>query len=190
MNDPRAIANLLLDEGARLGRPLTNLALQKLLYFAHGLHLLETRKPLVLGHFEAWTYGPVHPEVFHCFKIAADQPITFRARATDILTGQTRPISPPTDPDIVALITRVMRSYGRLSTRQLVDISHAQGGPWDFVVENSATRCALSLRIGDDLILDRFKHHTVSVSVVQADGEPHADTPISAGNRPRPLRTP
>ena len=31
--DPRGIANLMLDESQRIGRPLTNLALQKLLYF-------------------------------------------------------------------------------------------------------------------------------------------------------------
>ncbi|URK89026.1 hypothetical protein LP421_15955 [Rhizobium sp. RCAM05350] len=33
--DPRAVANLLLDEADRLGIKITNLALQKLLYFAH-----------------------------------------------------------------------------------------------------------------------------------------------------------
>ncbi|EPZ76727.1 hypothetical protein M798_03280 [Brucella melitensis ADMAS-G1] len=35
--DPRAIANLMLDEADRSGIQVTNLALQKLLYFAHSI---------------------------------------------------------------------------------------------------------------------------------------------------------
>jgi len=59
--DPRAIANLMLDEADRRGWKITNLALQKLLYFAHGIHLTKTKEPLVSGYFEAWQYGPVQP---------------------------------------------------------------------------------------------------------------------------------
>ena len=43
MHDPRAVANLILDEGQRLNRPVSNVALQKLLYFAHGLHLVQRK---------------------------------------------------------------------------------------------------------------------------------------------------
>ena len=62
--DPRSIANLLLDEADRLAINITNLSLQKLLYFAHGLSLIEDGKPLVSGYFEAWQHGPVHPLVY------------------------------------------------------------------------------------------------------------------------------
>jgi uncharacterized phage-associated protein len=58
--DPRAVANLLLDLADRDDLAITNLVLQKLLYFAHGHFLIRTRCPLVQGGFEAWTYGPVH----------------------------------------------------------------------------------------------------------------------------------
>jgi len=57
--DPRSIANFMLDEADRVGVGITNLALQKLLYFAHGIFLNETKGPLVSGYFEAWQYGPV-----------------------------------------------------------------------------------------------------------------------------------
>lgn len=52
--DPRAVANLLLDEADQRGTKVTNLALQKLLYFAHGIHLTQTKQPLLTGYFEAW----------------------------------------------------------------------------------------------------------------------------------------
>ncbi len=52
--DPTAVANLMLDEAGRSGIKVTNLALRKLLYFAHSIFLIEARRPLVSGYFEAW----------------------------------------------------------------------------------------------------------------------------------------
>src|SRR5260221_12006869 len=92
--DPRAICNLMLDEAQ--GRiPITNLALQKLLYFAHGIYLVKTKYPLVYGYFEAWEYGPVHPTAYAAFKAAGDQSITFRAVKQHPLTGESSPIASP-----------------------------------------------------------------------------------------------
>src|SRR4051794_34975608 len=91
-HDPRTICNLILDEAHSGGCTLTNLALQKLLYFAHGLHLVETTRPLVAGFFEAWQYGPVHPTAYHAFKAARAAPIQFRATLQDPFTKETVPL--------------------------------------------------------------------------------------------------
>ena len=40
---------------------LSHMKLQKLLYYAHGLHLAVGRGPLFPEIIEAWTYGPVVP---------------------------------------------------------------------------------------------------------------------------------
>lgn len=180
MNDPRAIANLLLDEGHRIGRPVSNVALQKLLYFAHGLFLIEQGRPLLSGHFEAWTYGPVHPVAYRAFKSAGDQPIEFRASGIDALTGALRQLAVPADRDVVDVVVRVMMSYGRLTVGRLIDVSHAKGAPWDFVVENSRAQVGLGLRIANDVIVERFKYHKVSVSEVPSAGEPSDDRPLVA----------
>ena len=37
---------------------VTNLALQKILYLAHMVHLGRTGRALIDGEFEAWDYGP------------------------------------------------------------------------------------------------------------------------------------
>src|SRR6266478_1478173 len=110
--DSRAIANLILDEGHRSECPITNLALQKLLYFAHGLFLIERKRPLVSGYFEAWKLGPVHPAAYQAFKSAGDKPITFRASRLNLLTGELSPIPPPSEPDVRQHIARIMSSYG------------------------------------------------------------------------------
>ena len=44
----------MLDETARSSRVVHHLALQKLLEFAHALFLIENKRPLVSGYFEAW----------------------------------------------------------------------------------------------------------------------------------------
>lgn len=180
MYDPRTIANMIVEEGQQTGRPVTNLALQKLLYFAHALYLVERKQPLVSGHFEAWQYGPVHPTVYQAFKSAGDQPITFRATAMNVLTGERTALQSPADPDVVQHVRRVMLSYGRLTPGRLVDISHAEKAPWHFVVESAKQGLVIGLRISDDLIRDRFKHHKVSVDGAPKVGEPGDEAPILA----------
>ncbi len=95
--DPRSICNLMLNEADRDGTRVTNLALQKLLYFAHARYLIEATTPLVSGYFEAWQYGPVHPAAYRAFKSAGDRPIDFRAERQDPLTGQRQQLPPPED---------------------------------------------------------------------------------------------
>ena len=97
VSDPRSIANLMLDEADRCGHRITNLALQKLLYFAHAIFLIEEKRPLVSGYFEAWEYGPVNPTAYQAFKSAGTQPITFRATRVEVATGVRADITPPDD---------------------------------------------------------------------------------------------
>lgn len=55
---------------------MTNLELQKVLYFAHMLYLGEHEgKPLVDQDFEAWEYGPVIPSLYHHLKRYGKGPI-------------------------------------------------------------------------------------------------------------------
>lgn len=178
--DPRAIANLMLDEAEWRGIRISNLALQKLLYFAHGIYLTQHKRPLVSGYFEAWKHGPVHPAVYRAFKGAGADTITRRAVARDPLTGAERGLPPPNDPEVQDLITEVIRKYGKLSPGRLVDLSHAKGSPWDAVVNKARTEVAFGMRIPDDEIEKRFKHHKVSVDANPRAGEPPSDdTPFA-----------
>jgi uncharacterized phage-associated protein len=169
----------MLDEADRVGVSVTNLALQKLLYFAHGIFLNETKQPLVSGYFEAWQYGPVHPAAYKAFRSAGSEAIHFRAQGQDLLTGKSKPIPEPDNLAIRRLIQLVLNSYGKLSPGRLVDISHAKNSPWDFIVDKGRTSVAFGLRIPDTVILDRFKHHKVSIGAVPVAGEPSEDTPFT-----------
>lgn len=175
--DSRSIANLMLEEATRHGRGLTNLALQKLLYFAHALFLVEHGRPLVSGYFEAWEFGPVHPVVYQAFKMARDRPITFKACRQDLATGQRLAPEEPTEPEIRSHVAKIIAQYGGLSTSRLIEIAHAKNAPWHFVVDKSRTGLSYGGRITDDVILSRFKHHKVAVSQSPTIGDPGEDTP-------------
>ncbi len=178
--DPRAIANLMLDEADTWDWKITNLALQKLLYFAHGIHLIRTEQPLVSGYFEAWKFGPVHPSVYRAFKPSGADPIVTRAVGRDPLTGQTRDLPKPSDIEVIRLVSDVVRSLGHLSPGQLVDLSHAKDAPWSAVVDKARTNVAFGMRIPDNVIVDRFRHHKVSVGSSPRVGEPPSDdTPFA-----------
>ncbi len=47
----------------------SNLELQKILYIAHVFHFGADDSPLVHGNFEAWEFGPVHPDLYHTLKV-------------------------------------------------------------------------------------------------------------------------
>lgn len=177
--DARSVANLILENASQKKLLITNLALQKLLYFAHGLFLVSYKRPLVGGYFEAWQYGPVHPLVYQSFKAAGDQPISFRATGRDPLHGTELPLVTPVDDDVNEIVERVRFMFGTISPGRLVEISHAKGAPWDFVVSQADARVAFGMRISDDVISSRFKYHKVAIGSVPRTGEPLEDTPFA-----------
>lgn len=183
-HDPRAVANCLLDladveaEVTGIPMPVRPLALQKLLYLAHGMHLIRFNAPLIAGHFEAWRYGPVNPVVYQAFKHEGAQPITSRAAARDVMTGRERLLPALDDSQARWSILNTLRSHGRLTPGRLVDITHAKGGPWAAVVNKAKTSVALGLRIPDSVTVERFRFQTVSVGIYALSGEPDDDAPF------------
>lgn len=63
----------LADEEA--GDLISNLKLQKLVYYAQGFHLAMYNVPLFSEIIEAWTHGPVVPELYHEYKQYGSGPI-------------------------------------------------------------------------------------------------------------------
>lgn len=129
--DPRKVANQLLDLADEFGIEITHVKLQKLLYFADDAYCVRKGIPLVAGEFEAWDHGPVLRTVYLAFKSAGSDPIKFRASKKDLRTGRDVVLESLDNEKICAELSRLVNTYGRLSTWRLVDLSHKEGGPWD-----------------------------------------------------------
>jgi uncharacterized phage-associated protein len=185
--DPRAIANLILVEQRKAGRQVTHVALQKLLYFAHGLHLVRGKGPLVSGYFEAWMHGPVHPGVYVAFKHYRAQPIDELAFSEDPLTGKRTSIHVPDDPEAIAVVEKVTRELGLLSASQLRALSHAQNGPWEAAVGGADAPLGYLVRISSQSIIERFRNHKRLLSDGTAE-EPGLEETPAARNGSRPVR--
>ncbi|SOD97113.1 Panacea domain-containing protein [Spirosoma fluviale] len=76
MFDAIYIANYFVNLGILKDAPVTHMKLQKMLYFANGLHLALTDNPLLKEEVEAWQYGPVVSSVYQRFKEWGSRPIT------------------------------------------------------------------------------------------------------------------
>lgn len=178
--DARAVGNLILDEAGRLGFRITNLSLQKLIYFSHGMFLIEKAQPLVKGHFEAWQYGPVHPGAYDAYKQAGNRAIDFRAQKLNPVTRKLAEFESITDPGCLATIVRVVSAYGGLTSGRLVELSHAANAPWAYVVNESKTRPMIGLRITDQIIRERFRFHKIALGTVPRSGDPDEDAPFAS----------
>jgi uncharacterized phage-associated protein len=69
------IAYAFVKKGIEDGNPVTQMKLQKLVYFAHGLHLALYGEPLISEKFQAWKFGPVVPAIYHEYKFYGSSPI-------------------------------------------------------------------------------------------------------------------
>jgi len=131
--DGRALANHVLDFCHAHERPITNLSLQKIVFFCHVWTLLDFDKPLVKQEFEAWEYGPVLQYVYRDFKQAGDSPISFRAKKFNPSTGRSVIVESEMPSELEIYLNKILDFYTRLSASQLVSLSHVTSGPWDQV---------------------------------------------------------
>lgn len=129
-HDGRAIANFVLDYCEHRNRPVTHLALQKLVYFCHVWSLIELTRPLLRHRFEAWEFGPVLPYLYREFKDFDRAPIARRATGIDPTDGSARVVQYDLDSETDSLVRRTIEFYSRMRASDLVELSHAKGGPW------------------------------------------------------------
>jgi uncharacterized phage-associated protein len=108
----------LVDEEA--GDSLSNLKLQKLVYYAQGFHLALHGAPLFSEKLEAWEHGPVVPPLYRSFKQHGAEPIPAPEGGID------RTAYPE---HIVELLDEVYSVYGQFAASKLRRMTHEEP-PW------------------------------------------------------------
>ncbi|MEO1568358.1 MAG: type II toxin-antitoxin system antitoxin SocA domain-containing protein [Pseudomonadota bacterium] len=150
-HDPRSIANAMLDLGEKHQIEITNLALNKIIFFIHSDSLFERGNRLSCVTFEAWQYGPVLPLIYHQFKKFGRNTVTERSTRLDKSTGDHVIADYDDLRDSLPFIEQKFLQYARLPASALVALSHEPGGAWDTVWNGHVDN--VGMKITDDLIV-------------------------------------
>ena len=107
------------DTNDRDDSDISNLKLQKLIYYAQAFHLAIYELPFFDEDFEAWTHGPVCPEIHHKYKHYKSSPI---------------PLTSDFEPDLFTLdqldlLNEINDVFGQYSAWKLRNMTHSEA-PW------------------------------------------------------------
>lgn len=99
---------------------ISNMKLQKLIYYAQGYHLALHNTPLFPEPIEAWMHGPVCPEVYHRYKGFKSAPIY--APSEDDFAAIF-------SPEQIELLDEVYEVFGQFAAWKLREMTHEEA-PW------------------------------------------------------------
>lgn len=102
------------------GEVVTNLKLQKLLYYVQGFHLAFFGEPLFDDRIEAWTYGPVVPAIYHKYKMQG---------RSGIEVNPEEDVENHLSPEQNDMLQQVLAEYGKFSAVRLMEMTHTEK-PW------------------------------------------------------------
>ncbi len=109
------------------GNAISNLQLQKILYYLQGYYCAKFKKPLFDDRIEPWKLGPVVPNVYYIYnKYVADNIYESYPDIEDILCFSDNEKK---------VIDETIDCKSKLSAWQLVDATHKET-PWEKAREN------------------------------------------------------
>lgn len=75
-----------------LNKPITNLQLQKFLYYVQGVTLAIKNIPMFINEIEAWRYGPVVPDAYYWFNDNSSNKISGIKPKNSVLNNEEKSI--------------------------------------------------------------------------------------------------
>ncbi len=124
--------------------PVTNLKLQKLLYYVQGWNLAVRGEPAFGERLEAWIHGPVQPGVYGEYKYCRWNPIVDEVA------------DPKLDSELKEMVDEVLAAYGGESAYQLELRTHGEA-PWREARKGLADDEESTARISHDSMKEYFK---------------------------------
>ena len=139
--------------------PCTHLSLEKLVYFAYADYLCDHMKCLFEDRIFAFTHGPVVESVYESYKRSGKRYVNSKSDPGDAIISTTVREMPAASRILFAedgiekicSIKDTLRKYGRMSSSELVSLTHRDGSPWSYVDSTKPYQ-----EITDELILE---HH-------------------------------
>lgn len=150
--DGRSIANFFLRLAWEERLPVSHLAIQKILFFAHAWHLGRSGEPLIGQSFEAWKYGPVLRVVYDQLKRFKDMPVTSPLLKIDIETGNWIEATVDLSGEDCEFLGGIFNYYSKFHAGQLVDLTHVADGPWAKIWNKAVENAVPGMVIPDEEI--------------------------------------
>lgn len=122
----------LFDEGKKQKDiSITNLKLQKLMYFLEAYYTVENpeEEELFNSEWSAWDYGPVNRELYNHYRKFGSMEITLNAIESE--KGKDLPEINK------KYIKKIYDLFGGFSAFDLVTLTHLDGSPWDKLYKNN-----------------------------------------------------
>jgi uncharacterized phage-associated protein len=142
---PARVTDFLLVESRERGEVLTNLKLQKLIYYAQAWYLALRSAPIFDEDMQAWVHGPVLPSQYHRFSHFKWQPIVAEIGHPEI-----------GDADVQSHLFEIIEVFGTETAVDLERMTH-QEAPW-IEARNGLARDAICTNvISKDSMRDYYR---------------------------------
>ena len=119
------VAKYIVDYCTRSNMPVSNLKLQKILYYLWIDYYNAKNEALFIENICAWQFGPVVPDVYYEFCSYAGTPISKKYDELEL-----------SNLNIVDILNKMIDKYIGISPTELVNMSHEIGRPWDRIYKN------------------------------------------------------
>jgi len=129
MYSAKIIASRFIQKGIDEGNAVTQMKLQKLIYFAHGLFLADGQGPLVIEKFEAWKYGPVLPSLYQDFKLYGSDAIKDETML-NLFNNHKFLLAKNISSDASSMIDEVWNLLKDVDAVELSAMTHETNSPW------------------------------------------------------------
>lgn len=113
------VAHYIIQKFNEMNKAISNLKLQKVLYFIQAEFLVDINKPCFFEEIEAWDFGPVVPTVYRKYKIYGSANIPFNSYEKKIFFLE----------NDRKRIDEMIEQCSNFSASALVEITHRQS-PW------------------------------------------------------------
>lgn len=150
MYNATSIANFFIRKGIEERRPVDQMKVQKLVYFAHGWYLAITSKPLLNEAIEAWRFGPVIPSLYHSLKFSGNQAIT------SSIESQVDSTIDEDESEIQEYLNCIWNLYSPFTGIQLSNMTHEEETPWAKIAKTFNNQIPADKDIDNEVIKQYF----------------------------------
>lgn len=134
------ISKYVIEQFNKKGHGISNLKLQKVLYYVQMKSLIDSGDALIIEQFEAWRHGPVIAPLYSKFKKYISSPIDIKDQSLDNCSNL--------DKSYIPLIDEVIEKTINVDPWDLVEKTH-ETSPWkdnyapgcNFVIPKSEIKC-------------------------------------------------